>query len=39
VQVTVRKTQPPIGGFYGYAEVILERDRAWLARADGGAAT
>lgn len=39
VQVTVRKTQPPIGGFYGHAEVTFERDRAWLARTDGGAVT
>lgn len=39
VQVSVRKTQPPIEGFYGHAEVVLERDRAWLARAGGGSAT
>ncbi|MBK8166000.1 MAG: dihydroneopterin aldolase [bacterium] len=37
VQVTVRKTQPPIEGFYGHAEVTLSRDRAWLLRAEGGA--
>lgn len=31
VAVTVRKTQPPINGFYGEAEVTLDRDRRWLA--------
>ena len=32
VVVTVRKTQPPISGFYGQAMVTLERDRRWLER-------
>ncbi len=30
VRVTVRKTQPPISGFFGQAMVTFERDRAWL---------
>lgn len=29
VRVTVRKTQPPIDGFFGHAQVTLERDRRW----------
>ncbi|MBK7187957.1 MAG: dihydroneopterin aldolase [bacterium] len=32
VRVTVRKTQPPISGFFGHAQVTLERDRDWYAR-------
>jgi dihydroneopterin aldolase len=35
VRVTVRKTQPPIDGFFGHAEVSLARDRAWLAAGGG----
>lgn len=38
VQVTVRKTQPPISGFLGQALVTFERDRRWFenrARAEG----
>ncbi|MBM4129452.1 dihydroneopterin aldolase [bacterium] len=37
VRVTVRKTQPPIDGFYGHAEVTLARDRGWLDGGGGGA--
>lgn len=36
VRVSVRKTQPPIDGFFGQAEVSLARDRAWLGRVAGG---
>lgn len=36
VRVTVRKTQPPIDGFYGHAEVTLARGRAWLDGGGGG---
>lgn len=41
-RVTVRKTQPPIPGFYGQAQVTFERDRRWLealANARGGGTT
>jgi hypothetical protein len=34
VRVTVRKTQPPISGFFGQAMVALERDRRWLEAVD-----
>lgn len=36
VVVTVRKTQPPISGFYGQAMVTLERDRRWFERGAAG---
>jgi dihydroneopterin aldolase len=41
VRVTVRKTQPPISGFFGQAMVTFERDRAWfqvLGRSEGSGA-
>lgn len=34
VRVTVRKTQPPISGFFGQAMVALERDRRWFEALD-----
>jgi dihydroneopterin aldolase len=34
VRVTVRKTQPPISGFFGQAMVTLERDRHWFEAID-----
>jgi dihydroneopterin aldolase len=34
VRVTVRKTQPPISGFFGQAMVTFERDRGWFAALD-----
>lgn len=34
VRVSVRKSQPPIAGFYGTALVTLERDRQWLASVE-----
>ena len=34
VRVTVRKTQPPISGFFGQAMVTLERDRRWCDAVD-----